>query len=133
MKGLLKRNTYSEKQTLGALTVRDQKGIVFKCCTLELPWRDNKRNISCIPSGTYRAAPRFSEKFKWHYHITGVTGRDFILIHPGNFYFQIRGCVLVGEDFGDINSDGIQDVVNSRKTFDKLLRLAPEGFDLEIQ
>lgn len=132
MKALLKR-TYGEKQTLGTLTLTGKKGIVFECCTLELPWKDNKRNISCIPPGIYQVIRRDSPQFREHYYIAGVPDRDFILIHPGNFYTQIRGCVLVGDSYQDINKDRLKDLINSRKTMDELLRIAPGGFDLEIR
>ena len=133
MKGTLHRETYTKKQTLGTLTLTNGISTVFQGRTLELPWRDNQRNISCIPKGRYRVVPRTSQKFGRHYHITAVPGRSSILIHPGNFYFQIRGCVLVGDSYKDMNKDGLLDVVNSRETLDKLLQLAPEGFDLLIE
>lgn len=62
----------------------------------------------------------------------GVDGRTYILIHPGNFYTDIEGCILVGSDLSDINADGLIDVINSGDTMDKLLELMPNKFNLTI-
>ena len=133
MKAVLKRETYNKTQTLGKLTITDGTTVLLECVTLELPWKNNKRNVSCIPRGSYRVVRRNTPKFREHFHITQVPERYYILIHPGNFYYQTRGCVLVGQAYKDINKDGVVDIINSRRTFDTLLRIAPEGFDLEIR
>lgn len=72
--------------------------------TLELPWRNNQPNISCIPRGTYEMRMRVSPKYKECYEITGVEGRSHILLHHGNFAADrslglrtnSAGCVLLG-------------------------------------
>lgn len=55
------------------------------CRLLELPWRDNTQQLSCIPPGSYKCVWHRSPRFGWCYHVTGVPGRGSILIHPGNF------------------------------------------------
>lgn len=45
---------------------------------------------------------------------------------------DIRGCVLVGSAYKDINGDEIDEIVNSKNTFKKLMKIATEGFTLEI-
>ena len=75
--------------------------------TLELDWKDNQRDISCIPDGrTYKIIPRtFGDYFKaykrrWgHNHsieIADVPDRTNVLIHTGNDVGDTRGCVLIG-------------------------------------
>lgn len=64
--------------------------------TLELPWLDNRRNRSCIPTGTYTIAPYQSDKFQRAFEVKDVPNRSSILIHPGNRLSEIRGCILVG-------------------------------------
>jgi hypothetical protein len=86
--------------TLGKLEV---KGRVF--CTLEEPWKDNKRSISCIPAGTYRVVPHGWEpgtkvRFKRAYRLVGTEPRTAILIHTGNTTADIEGCILVGMQHG---------------------------------
>lgn len=120
-------------QTIGTMYVLGENdGVEFYCHTLELPWKDNQRNISCIPKGEYEVKKRTSKRFKEHFHITGVDNRSYILIHSGNYHHQIRGCVLVGDDLRDINGDNRMDVVNSKSTLNKLLDLMPDQFKLEI-
>lgn len=64
------------------------------CYTIELPWLENQRRISCIAEGEYVLQKRFSPKFKWHIHLQNVPGRDFILIHPANdVKKELLGCI----------------------------------------
>lgn len=42
------------------------------------------------------------------------------------------GCILVGNEFRDINNDGLVDVTNSKLTMKKLLNELPLEFELEI-
>lgn len=133
MKLLIERISDDGTQTLGRLYVLDNNDFVkYNCDTLELSWKDNQKRISCIPEGEYQVQKRFSKKFKSHFHITNVEGRSYILIHPGNFYTQIMGCILVGSDLKEINGDGRLDVVNSRETMADLLGLMPNKFTLKI-
>lgn len=132
MKALLKRWEFTEKQTLGVLTIYDENGVYFSCCTLELPWLDNKQQVSCIPTGKYTVVRRRSQKYGVHLHITNVEGRKWILFHHGNYHYQIRGCVLVGDSYTDINKDGYKDVTSSRNTMRRIMKVAPKGFELEV-
>ena len=67
------------------------------CYTLELPWRNNQPNISCIPPGTYPFKPvHNSPKFGAVPKIESVPGRTDILFHKGNTLQDTDGCVLVG-------------------------------------
>jgi len=130
----LNRKPSEEKQTLGDFSLcLDGVSTVFKCVTLELPWRGNRRNVSCIPPKVYPVVPRTSKKFGKHYLITGVPNRSYILFHPATFFYQLRGCIILGESYSDINKDGTLDILNTRKTLDRLLKLAPEGFELLIK
>jgi hypothetical protein len=121
-----------EKQTLGHFTLYNGINKVFECKSLELPDKGNKRNISRIPSGYYNCELRWSIKYGWHFHVTDVEQRSWILIHLGNYYTDIRGCIILGKNYIDINGDGHLDVTSSRKTMKKLLRVAPRKFKLLI-
>lgn len=132
MKAVIDR-IYGQHQALGKFTYGD-----FACKTLELPWRDNQRNVSCIPEGEYvvrrHQSPKFGQTFIiLEKHGGHVSGRKWILIHQGNYVTDIRGCILVGNDFHDINQDGLKDVVNSKATMAKMLDLLPESFELKIR
>lgn len=64
------------------------------CSTIELPWKSNQRRISCIPEGRYLLKKRYSQRFKWHVHITDVPNRDLIIIHPANDALkELQGCI----------------------------------------
>ena len=67
--------------------------------TLELPWKDNAPNESCIPPGTYTCQRVTSPKFGETFEITDVPHRSHILFHKGNAIPDTKGCILVGEYF----------------------------------
>lgn len=122
-----------ETQTLGELYVVEDNKIIYSCATLELPYLDNKNKVSCIPASTYKVVKRKTKysKYKYeHLHILDVPNRDYILIHAGNYYTNILGCILVGKTHKDINGDGLDDVLNSLQTLNTLLTYIPEN---EIQ
>jgi hypothetical protein len=65
--------------------------------TLELPWKDNAHNASCIPPGRYPLAMLQSPKFGRRMPVVmEVPNRDGIEIHPGNTMANTTGCVLIG-------------------------------------
>jgi hypothetical protein len=77
--------------------------------SLELPWRDNVRKLSCIPEGRYECVVVNSPRFGRVYHVQGVPGRDAILIHSGNWAgaipawkTHVQGCILLGEKAGTL-------------------------------
>lgn len=62
--------------------------------TIELPWLQNQRNVSCIPEGRYELAKRFTEKRGWHIHVKDVSDRSWILFHPANDALkELKGCI----------------------------------------
>lgn len=123
----------SEKQNNGIMFIVDGNNrISFKCFTLELPDKGNANKVSCIPAGCYDVTKRNSPKYGDHFHVTNVSGRSYILIHQGNYYTQIEGCILVGTDLVDINGDGILDVTNSVNTMKQLNSKMPKSFKLTI-
>ena len=127
------REKSSDKQTLGRGVIFDDGyNELFTFYTLELPWKDNQRNISCIPEGIYSIRKRYSPKYKNHLHVLGVEGRKWILIHHGNFYSDIRGCILVGDSHTDIDGDGYRDVTNSVNTMKKIMDIVPDELKLQI-
>ncbi|UZS00278.1 DUF5675 family protein [Chondrinema litorale] len=124
MKVVLTRLVDNGKQTLGELNIYKDHIKVFSCKTLELPYLDNKQNVSCIPKGTYLVTKRNDgrSKFKYeHLHVLDVPERKYILFHIGNYKDDIQGCILVGSANFDINRDGLLDVTNSRVTFDAMM------------
>lgn len=132
----LTRNKADEKarQTLGKMVVLNDSTEVFNCFTIELPWENNERKISCIPTGEYNCFKRNATVSIPYQHIliVDVPGRDGICIHRANYYKQLKGCIAVGDKHVDINNDGELDVTNSKVTLDKLLGLLPDKFKIVI-
>ena len=134
---------YYPTQTEGELSLYNEETLEleFKCKTLELPDKDNERNVSCIPEGHYNVVPRSSPKYGNHLHVEEVPNRSLILFHHGNYAGSpnpktglpdIRGCILVGKDHVDITGDGIKEVTSSKATMKALMQVAPDGFVLEV-
>lgn len=107
--------TYFPEGTNGILCCEGQ----LIAHTIELPWRQNARLVSCIPEGEYFIQKRYSVKFKWHIEITGVPGRSLILFHPANHALtQLNGCIAPVTEF---LGPGMG--LASRKAFTKLKNL----------
>jgi len=124
----------SSQGTLGMLCVGG-----FRCYTLELPWKDNKRNVSCIPRGSYKVETRLSPKFGNVYWVREVPERTFILIHSGNwagdisegFKSHANGCILLGQKRGLLANQLA--VLNSGITVRRFMRtLQYQPFTLDI-
>jgi hypothetical protein len=64
------------------------------CATIELPWKNNRARISCIPEGRYRLVKRYSPKFGNHFLLEEVPCRTCILVHPANdAMLELKGCI----------------------------------------
>ncbi len=121
---------YHKDCTIGRLTL---SGGTFQCFTLELPWKENERGISCIPAGTYEAFKRMSPKNGSVIELLNVKDRSNIQVHRGNYTRQIEGCILVGDSVKFLDADSIPDVTTSGQTMDKLLALLPNKFTVVIE
>ncbi len=118
---LILKRSYFEKGTNGALFINGR----FICFTIELPWQDNRRNVSCIPEGAYAIVPRISKRFRNHLHIQDVPGRSLILIHPANDAAkELRGCLSPVSQLSGIGTGW-----SSRVALQKLLSLCYQAYD----
>jgi len=99
------RNPSTDEGTFGRLITSD---FGFNCFSLELPWRDNKPNISCIPVGIYLCKMVLSGMYGYVYTVVNVKGRSYIRIHWGNlagdeqkkYRSHSEGCILLGDRVG---------------------------------
>lgn len=127
---------YEPHQTMGSLSVFDKDRSVLDVKTLELPWKENERKISCIPPGTYICERIQHPRFGHSWHVMDVPNRDGIIIHIGNFAsgakVDIEGCIMPGLRFIDLNFDGTLDVADSTKAMNLLRAILPEKFRLII-
>jgi len=128
---LIIRDTFTEKSTIGKLFINGEKF----CDTLELPYINNERSISCIPAGRYKVRLRLARESATrdylHLLVQDVPDRDYVLFHRGNSAKDTRGCILVG-------NGRKQDIVeNSRLAMDliikEILNLGGENINLIIK
>lgn len=102
--------------TLGVLCIDDVPEFV----TLEDAWRDNERQISCIPVGRYTVKPKISPKFGSTFEVVDVPERSHILFHAGNTHKDTNGCILLGLQFGKVGSEAA--ILASRSAFLQFLQ-----------
>ena len=124
------------KQTIGVFyLLGTNDSVIAKWDSLELPWLDNQRRVSCIPTGTYKARKHNSPKFGKSLWLQDVPNRSEILVHKGNYHFDILGCILIGRFLKDINNDGLIDVIESGKAIKELLSYLKDmdGIMIEIK
>ena len=128
---LIIRDTFTENSTIGKLFINGE----FFCDTLENPYINNERNISCIPAGQYKVRLRLARESATrdylHLLVQEVPSRSYILFHRGNTAKDTRGCVLVGQ------SREQDRVNNSRLAMDliikEVLNLGGENINLIIK
>jgi len=97
----------------------------FRCCTLELPFRDNQRDVSSIPAGEYQLVSSPS-KHTHYLENDGVSVHDKlgvarwgIRFDVANWAHQLLGCIAVGRGLGFLN--GMIAVQDSHVTREKLI------------
>ena len=113
---LILRDTFTDESTMGELFVNGERF----CDTLELPYRNNQRSVSCIPIGQYKVRMRYPRESATreylHLLVQEVKDRSYILFHRGNTAKDTRGCILVGQG-------SQQDIVhNSTLAMDLLMK-----------
>jgi hypothetical protein len=139
MNAFLVRTESGEQGTFGRLVFGR-----YNFVTAELPWKNNARNISCIPYGDYGCEMIHSPTFGDVYTVKNVADRTHILIHPGNYAgdeekgyrTDSNGCILLGSKFGELSGqkvvlsskDALRDfyIVTNKKPF----KLTISGFDI---
>ena len=111
----------------------------FNCHTVELPWRDNASNVSCIPAGEYTCKLRRSPRFGLSFCLQDVKARSYVLLHSGNlagdrahgWKTHSAGCILLGKYRGKLA--GQKAVMVSRPTLRKFMQaMGTNDFRLTI-
>lgn len=81
----------------------------FVCYTVEQPWRNNRRFVSCVPTGEYFLLPFSSDKYGDVVALTNGSNvvayeheakdgdRYACLFHAANWSKQLQGCIAPGE------------------------------------
>ncbi len=111
----------------------------YNFVTVELPWKDNNRGVSCIPFGKYNCEIVQSPHFGEVYQVKDVQGRSHILLHSGNWggdktkglRTDTDGCIILGKRLGFIYKQ--KAVKQSRCAFDIFMEeMNKEPFELDI-
>jgi hypothetical protein len=130
----LVRTSTGDQGTLGVACVNGDTFV-----SLELPWRENNRSVSCIPPGIYLCTLITSKKYGEVYYVNDVPNRSGILIHAGNFAGDLhkglrsdsKGCILLGNTQGSLG--GQQCILESRKALKRFMQvMCRKDFLLEI-
>ncbi len=108
----LRMDTFTTAQgTIGKL-YDDQNNLIL--LTMEKPYLDNQKNVSCVHGGLYDLLPRHSPSQGDTYYLNNpeldVTlndpaGRTYIQIDVANRASELLGCIAVGSGFGEINGE----------------------------
>lgn len=123
-------------ETLGTYYIIQGNEELYRCKVVELPWLNNKKQISCIPDGIYPCKKISTKKHPNSFLIENVPNRDAIMIHIGNFAtgkkIDTEGCQCPGLRFIDIDSNGTLDVDGSSIAMQALNHLLPNKFNIYI-
>ncbi len=94
---IILQRVYLKDKTLGKLGINGQK----ICDTVEMPWRKNKRFISCIPEGRYRVVQKKHPQKGMQLVLAFVPKREEIMLNPPDFSLsEIQGCIATVETSG---------------------------------
>lgn len=86
----LKRYPEYFNTTPGELWIDDHR----ICYTVELPWKNNRERISCVPTGLYGLVLDMSKRFERVLpRILDVPGRAGIRLHAANQSHELEGCI----------------------------------------
>lgn len=97
--------------------------------TLELPWRENQNDISCIPVGVYEVIPHNSIDHPNTFEISGVPNRVEILFHVLNKPSETLGCIGVGMAVNPVSPE----ITSSNIAMDLVRHLGGSGFTLSVE
>lgn len=144
----LKRLRSNAQGTFGSFALLDTNSApIYSAFSLELPWRNNAKSVSCVPATAHNLPPGlYTCRFTWSprfkrrmYLIEAPYGRTGIRIHSANlagdvklgFRAQLNGCIALGKRIGVL--DGQAAVLSSAPAVYELERLlGGQTFTLEI-
>ena len=105
----IRRTTLTTTSTVGTLTVN----YLPVGYTLELPWHENKKDGSSIPTGLYFGKVEDHPQKGRVIRLSRVPGdRTGILIHKGNIPAETLGCILPGKTAGRDSVDSSAAALN---------------------
>ena len=139
------RGLSTDQGTLGAASLHNVAGVeLWQARSLELPWRNNASDRSCIPAGVYVAKIQQSPRFGYLvYVLQNVPARANCEMHDGNYAGDIslgwksdvEGCTVFGTDTGTLTPVGMrpQTAVLHSDVARRALIAATGGADIEVE
>lgn len=140
MRNITLQRFSQDKVTFGKLKIEwlpEHKDIY----TIELPWKDNQHDISCIPAGIYRVIRFNSPAHGMVWKLLGTEPRQDVEMHSGNFACFVKlpgsshdtdtkGCILPGMAL----DEGVPMVQRSKEAMSYLYTLiGDDDFMLEVK
>ena len=139
------RNDSTDQGTLGDATLHNVAGVLlWSAFSIELPWRDNAPEVSCVPPGSYIARVVPSGRFGYPvYQLVDVPNRTACELHDGNwagdvsmgYRSDVEGCTVFGTQAGQLAPPGkpLQLAVMNSDVARKALMAATGGADIEVE
>jgi Family of unknown function (DUF5675) len=139
------RGASTDQGTPGNAELNNAAGIqLWTAHSLELPWRNNASDVSCVPAGVYNASVVPSGRFPYPvYQLQNVPGRSACELHDGNvagdtskgFKSDVEGCTIFGTDVGQLQFPGypLQYAVLHSDVARAALMAATGGSDIEVE
>ena len=113
----LKRVAMNDESAQGVL-IYDRYAFAL---SLELPWKDNKHNISCVLPRAYLCQREVNPHLGEAFRLINVSGRDSIFIHKANFVTDLKGCIGIGEEFDFIK--GKRAILDSGHAYSEFMNI----------
>lgn len=87
--------TYLEDRTVGYINA---DGNILP--TVELPWKNNRANVSCVPEGTYKLEPHSSQS---HPNVWALVNHQLGVYHWKDPVALRFACLIHSDDIKDVN------------------------------
>lgn len=84
---------YTMFETFGLIELPN----ALRLFTVECPWQDNEKWISCIPEGSYVCTRHDSPSHGETFLVNNVPGRSHILFHVANTSADLHGCIGIAK------------------------------------
>ncbi len=108
---------FGQEASLGTCLILDGNWKLFKSESLERGWMNNQNSISCIPEGEYPLILEYSPRFRKElWEVKDVPNRSECKFHSANYWYQLNGCIALGNNRKFIDGDEIMDITSSKPT-----------------
>lgn len=132
---LLRKTDIKSAGTIGTIVLGDQIW-----WTMEPPWKENKRGVSCVPDGDYVLLPWSSEKYGKCFIMVnpdlkvyrdlktaereapGEGRSKCLFVHKGNFVNNFQGCVGASHGYDEEKDMLLSSTIQACVRLNRLVR-----------